>query len=184
MKSASIVIGLIVGCLVAGPFGYIDGSSITRFVLFPPIPLPKLILHPDSLSAPAVTFLWVQTYPLKIHGPSILPMMAVYIALAMEATGDIVSSSSDPPFSFCLEGFLTPAPPTSQTASSEASRQPVSGPLFDSRIQGGILADGVNGLLSGLAMNVSYFRLSPLQRETADQSYPVQPPLSVSKLGL
>lgn len=40
MKSASIVIGLIVGCIVAGPLGYIDGSSIT--------------------SAPAITFLWVQ----------------------------------------------------------------------------------------------------------------------------
>ncbi|KAM0753435.1 xanthine/uracil permease [Meredithblackwellia eburnea MCA 4105] len=108
MKSASIIIGLIVGCIVAGPTGYIDGSSIK--------------------SAPAITFLWVKTFPLKVYAPAILPMMAVYIALAMEATGDI-------------------------TASSEASRQPVVGQLYDSRVQGGILADGVNGMLSGLFMN-------------------------------
>lgn len=36
---------------------------------------------------------------------------------------------------------------------SEASRQPVSGLLYDSRISGGILADGVNGLLSALFTN-------------------------------
>ncbi|KAL8281041.1 hypothetical protein RQP46_006720 [Phenoliferia psychrophenolica] len=108
MKSASIIIGLIVGCIVAGPLGYISAATIK--------------------SAPAITFLWVQRFPLKIHGPSILPMMAVYLALAMEATGDI-------------------------TASSEASRQPVVGQLFDSRIQGGILADGVNGCISALMMN-------------------------------
>ena len=64
----------------------------------------------------------------KVYGPAILPMMAVYIALAMEAIGDI-------------------------TASSEASRQPVDGKLFDSRISAGILADGFNGLLSGLFTN-------------------------------
>ncbi|SCV73722.1 BQ2448_6152 [Microbotryum intermedium] len=108
MRSGSIILGLVVGCIVAGPLGYIDGSSITK--------------------APVATFLWRQTFPLKVHGPSILPLMAVYISLAMEATGDI-------------------------TASSEASRQPVTGALFDSRVQGGILADGFNGLLSGLMMN-------------------------------
>lgn len=40
-----------------------------------------------------------------------------------------------------------------KTASSEASRQPVVGELFDSRVQGGIFADGLNGMLSGLFMN-------------------------------
>ncbi|KAI5476407.1 hypothetical protein MNV49_007785 [Pseudohyphozyma bogoriensis] len=108
MKSGSIIIGLIVGCIVAGPLGYISGSTIS--------------------SAPAITFLWVDTFKLRVHGPAIIPMMAVYLALAMEATGDI-------------------------TASSEASRQPVVGPLYDSRVQGGILADGINGCISGLMMN-------------------------------
>merc|ERR1712093_881811 len=108
MRSASIILGLAVGCLVAGPLGYIDSTSIR--------------------TAPAITFLWVETFPLKIYGPAVLPMLAVYISLAMEAIGDV-------------------------TASSEASRQPVKGALFDSRIQGGVLTDGLNGLLSGLAMN-------------------------------
>lgn len=108
MKSASLIIGLAVGCIIAGPAGYISAASIR--------------------SAPAVTFLWVKTYPLSIHAPSIIPMCCVYVVLATEATGDI-------------------------TASSEASRQPVTGPLYESRVSAGILADGVNGLLSGLAMN-------------------------------
>ncbi|GAA5903348.1 hypothetical protein JCM6882_008144 [Rhodosporidiobolus microsporus] len=108
MKSASIIMGLVVGCIVAGPAGYISGASIK--------------------SAPAITFLWRETFPMKVYGPGILPMLAVYITLAMEATGDI-------------------------TASSEASRQPVRGKLHDSRVQGGILADGIAGCLSGLFQN-------------------------------
>lgn len=39
------------------------------------------------------------------------------------------------------------------TATSEASKQPVKGLLYDSRISGGILADGFNGLLSALCTN-------------------------------
>ncbi|GAA5877373.1 hypothetical protein JCM8547_003011 [Rhodosporidiobolus lusitaniae] len=108
MKSASIVMGLLVGCIVAGPAGYISNSTVT--------------------SAPAITFLWRETFPLKIYGPAVLPMIAVYLSLAMECTGDI-------------------------TASSEASRQPVTGKLHDSRVQGGLLSDGLAGLFSGLMMN-------------------------------
>jgi xanthine/uracil permease len=38
LKNVSIIVGLVVGCIVAGAAGYIDGSSIA--------------------SAPAITFLW------------------------------------------------------------------------------------------------------------------------------
>lgn len=34
------------------------------------------------------SFLWVKTFKLSIYGPAILPLMAVYIALAMEAIGE------------------------------------------------------------------------------------------------
>jgi len=51
--------------------------------------------------------------------------MAVYIVLMMEAIGDI-------------------------TATCDVSRLEVEGKLFDSRIQGGVLADGFNGLIAGL----------------------------------
>nr|AOR51835.1 xanthine uracil permease [Phaffia rhodozyma] len=111
MRNASIVIGLIVGMIVAGPTGYVDGSSIS--------------------TSPAITFLWVKTFKLSIYGPAILPMMAVYVTLAVEAIGDI-------------------------TASSEASRVEVEGEVFDSRIQGGVLSDGVAGLLAGA------FTVSPM----------------------
>jgi NCS2 family nucleobase:cation symporter-2 len=52
-------------------------------------------------------------------------MLAVYLILMMEAIGDI-------------------------TATCDVSRLQVEGRLFDSRIQGGILADGFNGMLAGL----------------------------------
>ena len=45
-----------------------------------------------------------------------------YIVLAMEAIGDI-------------------------TATCDVSRLQVDGELFDSRIQGGVLADGLNGVI-------------------------------------
>ncbi|KAJ9126824.1 hypothetical protein QFC24_001857 [Naganishia onofrii] len=105
MRNASIILGLLVGCIVAGATGYMTDAQIK--------------------SAPAITFLWAKRFPLKIYAPSILPAMAVYIALALEAIGDI-------------------------TASSEVSRLSVDGPDFDSRIQGGVLADGFAGMLSAL----------------------------------
>ncbi|KAM5534291.1 hypothetical protein V8D89_012019 [Ganoderma adspersum] len=111
LKNISIIVGLAVGCIVAGAAGYIDGSSIE--------------------TAPAVTFLWVHTFKIRVYPPAILPMLAVYISLAMEAIGDI-------------------------TASAEVSRVPVVGEEFDSRIQGGVLSDGIGGFLSAL------FTVTPL----------------------
>lgn len=111
LKSISIIVGLVVGCIVAGAAGYIDGSSIR--------------------TAPAITFLWVHTFKIGIYPPAILPMFAAYVALAMEVIGDV-------------------------TASAEASRVAVDGLEFDSRIQGGILSDGIGGILSAL------FTVTPL----------------------
>ncbi|KAL8958523.1 MAG: hypothetical protein Q9193_004437 [Seirophora villosa] len=105
MKSCSVVIGLLVGCIIAGATGYFSSSGIN--------------------SAPAVNFVWVTTFPLSVYGPIVLPLLAVYIVLMMEAIGDI-------------------------TATCDVSRLEVSGKLFDSRIQGGVLADGLNGLIAGL----------------------------------
>jgi NCS2 family nucleobase:cation symporter-2 len=106
MKSTSVVWGLLVGCIVAAACNYFDKAPID--------------------AAPAVSFIWVKTFPLSVYGPIVLPCLTVYLVLMMEAIGDV-------------------------TASAEVSRQSVTGPLFDSRIQGGVLADGLNGLLAGLA---------------------------------
>jgi uracil-xanthine permease len=111
LKNASIIVGLAVGCIVAGAAGYIDGSTIT--------------------SAPAITFLWVHRFKINVYPPAILPMLAVYVSVAMEAIGDI-------------------------TASAEVSRLPVEGEEFDSRIQGGVLSDGIGGIISAL------FTVTPL----------------------
>jgi xanthine/uracil permease len=73
MRNASIIIGLIVGMIVAGATGYVDSSSIDR--------------------APAVTFLWVKRFKLGVYGPAVLPSLAVYVVLAMEAIGDITASA-------------------------------------------------------------------------------------------
>lgn len=105
MKSCSVVIGLLVGCIVAAATGYFSHSGID--------------------AAPAASFIWVETFPLSIYPPIILPFMAVYLVLMMEAIGDI-------------------------TATSDVSRLEVEGVLFDSRIQGGVLADGLNGMLATL----------------------------------
>jgi len=105
MKSCAVVVGLLVGCIIAGATGYFDDTGIK--------------------SAPAASFIWVHTFPLNIYAPLILPFMAVYIVLAMEAIGDI-------------------------TATCDVSRLEVSGLRFDSRIQGGVLADGLNGMIAGL----------------------------------
>ncbi|CCL99902.1 uncharacterized protein FIBRA_01927 [Fibroporia radiculosa] len=111
LKNVSIIVGLAVGCIVSGAAGYMDGSTIT--------------------SAPAITFLWVHTFKIRVYPPAILPMLAVYISVAMEAIGDI-------------------------TASAEVSRVAVDGEEFDTRIQGGVLSDGVGGFMSAL------FTVAPL----------------------
>ncbi|OAX34570.1 Xanthine/uracil permease [Rhizopogon vinicolor AM-OR11-026] len=105
LKNASIIVGLAVGCIVAGAAGYMDGSSIK--------------------SAPTITFLWVHRFKINVYPPAILPMLAVYMSAATEAIGDIA-------------------------ASAEVSRLRVEGEEFDSRIQGGLLSDGIGGFLSAL----------------------------------
>lgn len=105
MKSCAVIVGLLVGCIVAAACGYFERSGID--------------------AAPVANFIWVHTFKLQVYGPLVLPLLAVYIVLAMEAIGDI-------------------------TASCDVSRLQVDGAMFDSRIQGGVLADGVNGLIAGL----------------------------------
>ncbi|KAF1843454.1 Xanthine/uracil permease [Cucurbitaria berberidis CBS 394.84] len=105
MKSTAVVIGLLVGCVLAGACGYFDRTTID--------------------AAPAVSFIWVHTFKLSVYGPIVLPLLAVYMVLAMEAIGDI-------------------------TATCDVSRLEVDGELFDSRIQGGVLADGLNGIIAAL----------------------------------
>jgi NCS2 family nucleobase:cation symporter-2 len=76
-------------------------------------------------SASAASFIWVHTFPLTVYAPLVLPTLAVYIICATEAIGDI-------------------------TATCDVSRLEVDGKIYESRIQGGILADGINGCIAAL----------------------------------
>lgn len=105
MKSCAVIVGLLVGCIVAAACGYFSREGIDI--------------------APAATFIWVHTFKLKVYGPMVLPYLACYIVLMMEAIGDI-------------------------TATSDVTRLEIEGPQYDSRIQGGVLADGLSGILAGL----------------------------------
>ncbi|KAI5458246.1 permease family-domain-containing protein [Mariannaea sp. PMI_226] len=72
MKSTSVVIGLLTGCIIAAACGYFDRSGID--------------------AAPVASFAWVHTFPLTVYGPLVLPLMAVYLLVATEAIGDITAT--------------------------------------------------------------------------------------------
>lgn len=103
MKSASIVLGLAVGCAISGATGYWSKSSIN--------------------AAPTVTFLWVHTFQLSVDGALILPLLIMFICEAVSCMPDIL-------------------------ATAEISNVDIEGTQFNSRIQGGILCDGIGSLLS------------------------------------
>ncbi|POS76799.1 purine permease [Diaporthe helianthi] len=105
MKSTSVVVGLLVGCIIAAATGHFDRSGID--------------------AAPVASFIWVHTFKLTVYAPLVLPTMAVFIICACEAIGDI-------------------------TATCDVSRLEVEGKLYESRIQGGVLADGINGCIAAL----------------------------------
>lgn len=106
VRSTSVAVGLLAGCVVAAATGYFDGAGVD--------------------AAPAASFVWARTFRLSVYGPLVLPLMAVYVICACEAMGDI-------------------------TATCDVSRLEVAGALYESRIQGGVLADGISGALAALA---------------------------------
>jgi len=109
MKSCAVVLGLVVGIIISVGAGYFDNSPIT--------------------AAPAATFIWVKTFPLTVSGPIVLPFLAVFLILMMEAIGDITATCD---VSRYFHNSLC----------SLIGRIEVEGDIYDSRIQGGILADG------------------------------------------
>jgi uracil-xanthine permease len=103
MKSASVILGLAVGCAISGATGYWSSSNIT--------------------AAPTVTFLWVHTFKLSVDGALVLPLLIMFICEAVSCMPDIL-------------------------ATAEISNVDIEGTQFNSRIQGGILCDGLGSLLS------------------------------------
>ncbi|MCR5076915.1 MAG: purine permease [Prevotella sp.] len=105
LRMASIVLGLLIGCVAAYALGLIDFSRISGA---------------GSLNVP-VPF----KYGLRFDIGSIIGLGLIYLVTAVEAFGDI-------------------------TANSLISGEPVEGPVFMKRAQGGILADGFNSFLAAV----------------------------------
>lgn len=105
LRMGSIVLGLIIGCVVAYALGMIDFSQLSGA---------------QSLNVPTPF-----KYGLKFDLGSIIALGLIYLVTAVEAFGDI-------------------------TANSLISGQPVEGPVFMRRAQGGILADGFNSFLAAV----------------------------------
>ncbi|KAI9490206.1 permease family-domain-containing protein [Zychaea mexicana] len=110
LKNVSVVIGLIVGCIIAAGIGMFDSSSID--------------------AAPAGTFLWVKTFKLSIYGPGVIPVLFSQLAIIIDSIGEI-------------------------TAVCDVSQKAIEGDEFQSRIQGGLLTDGLLGIFSGLGTTMS-----------------------------
>ncbi|AQZ15463.1 (ZYRO0E02772g) [Zygosaccharomyces parabailii] len=73
LKSCAVIVGLLVGCIVAAACGYFQHDMIDV--------------------APAATFLWKHTFRLRVYGPAVLPFLVMFIVLAQECIGDITATS-------------------------------------------------------------------------------------------
>mmetsp|Transcript_33414 Transcript_33414/g.47448 ORF Transcript_33414/g.47448 Transcript_33414/m.47448 type:complete len:279 (-) Transcript_33414:238-1074(-) len=71
------------------------------------------------------TFLWVETFPIGIHAPAIIPMLFAFMVTAMETFGNI-------------------------TATEYASRLCPAGEAHAKRIQGGLLGDTISTFFAAL----------------------------------
>ena len=105
LRMASIVLGLLIGCVAAYALNMIDFSNLTGG---------------EKLNVP-VPF----KYGLNFDLGTIIGIGLIYLVTAVEAFGDI-------------------------TANSLISGEPVEGPVFLKRAQGGVLADGFNSFLAAV----------------------------------
>lgn len=76
--------------------------------------------------APVITFLWTRTFKLSVDGSLILPLLIMFICQGVSTMPDIL-------------------------ATAEVSGLEVEGTKFNSRMQGGIMCDGLGSLFAALA---------------------------------
>lgn len=113
MRSCSFAIALLIGYALAA--GTVDRNG-NSYVSMDPV-----------REAPAITFLWVKTYPVGIYAPAIIPILIGFTVSSIETFGD-----------------------TSATA--QASGLIACTKEYDEAIQGGLLGDSVNSFFSACAM--------------------------------
>jgi xanthine/uracil permease len=66
MRSASVIIGLAVGCAISGATGYWSTEQLQQ--------------------APAGTFLWVHTFKLSVDGALVLPLIIMFACQAVSCS--------------------------------------------------------------------------------------------------
>ncbi|KAH8087577.1 xanthine transmembrane transporter [Aureococcus anophagefferens] len=138
LKSTCIFWGLMFGCFVAGVSRYeaVEGDMTFDFhtsngrvqaVMVAAVPGRKYKYFNDYKirNAPWFTFLWDITFPLGFSKEYFLPIVIGFFVSTAATIGDVTNT--------CFY-----------------SRLPTEGADFESRVQGGLLADGVNSLLAAL----------------------------------
>lgn len=115
LKNVSVVIGLLLGCIIAAGVGMFDNSGI--------------------IAAPVGTFLWVKHFKWSVYGPGIIPFLFVQLDMIIECIGDL-------------------------TAACDVSGLPIEGKAYSERCQGGLLADGISGIFSGLGTSMGVVTFS------------------------
>eukprot|EP00957_Ditylum_brightwellii_P209398 15361624-Ditylum_brightwellii.AAC.1 len=111
MKNCNVIIALLIGYFVAGVSSDPDGNSY--------------VLADNIKNADPITFLWVETFPLGVYGPAIIPLLIAYLVTTVETIGDI-------------------------TAVHEVSKLETDTKEHTESIQGGLLSDAICSILSGL----------------------------------
>jgi xanthine/uracil permease len=106
LRSASVIIGLAVGCAISASLGYWSTTTLD--------------------AALVGTFPWTTTFPLSVDGSLVLPLLIMFACQAVSCMPDIL-------------------------ATAEISGVEIEGAAFNSRIQGGILCDGLGSFISALA---------------------------------
>lgn len=87
---------------------------------------PEAFVTGDNIEiAESITFLWTNTFPLGFYGPAVIPLLMAYFVTTVETIGDI-------------------------TATFEASNLDTESEDYTTSVQGGLTADAVNSILSGL----------------------------------
>jgi uric acid-xanthine permease len=110
MKNCNVFLALIFGYFIAAVSNY-EGLSYVDM---------------DTIkSAPAFTFLWVETFPIGFYGPAVIPMLIAYLVTTVETIGDL-------------------------TAVYEVSELDVDSQDYQDTIQGGITSDALGSILAAL----------------------------------
>jgi len=113
-------------------WGLLGGYAIAAVANFEGL---RFVTGERMRNSDAFTFLWVETFPIGIHGPAIIPMLFAFCVTAMETFGDI-------------------------TATEHASRLRPSGKDHAKRVQGGLLGDAIMTFFAALGTSTPNTTLS------------------------